>query len=94
MQKLHLWTVQNLGAGEHHNGAVAVGVGIPFLQDESNEMAVEAVDDSFGTDQKLQEGSATLLAVAWSLDTQSIHVSADQNEDDDGRTVEDIFLGC
>ena len=36
---------------------------------------VEAVDDdSFGTDQKLQEGSATLPeAAAWSLDEEDIH---------------------
>ena len=71
VQKLHLWTVQNLDAdaaaaaadGDHRNAVVAVravDVDISYFQ-ESSVMAAAAYDN-FDTDQKLQEDSAILAA--------------------------------
>jgi len=66
VQKLRLWTVRNWDAvgGDHRNAAeAAVGVDIPSLHQESNEMA-EPAYGSFENDQKLQEDSAIPAAMA------------------------------
>ncbi len=79
--------------GGHCNAVVAVGADISCFQ-ENNEMAAAAYDSS-GIDQKLQEDSATLAAVAWSLLDEEGCIRAGDDSDGvaDGRSSEDTSLG-